>query len=358
MNPRILFAAALALAACAPEFDPASQVGGLRVLAIRAEPPEIAPAPPAGGATEAPDRAALTALVLRPEWAGGGGSSATVVYLACVPVPGDPRPSPCVELASLRDPTAALAQAAAASCEAVPAGADPGVVLAGFEACGRGGCAPATLADGTPLPAPELALPADYGFEALPAGAPELILGLQAVVLAFALDATPDELAEGVAGESCPPASLAARLSELWGVREHVLATKRVRIRGPEAPDAPNRNPAIDGIAAGGSALAAGVPAALAAGTHALTPVLPKDADELHEPYTKRDAAGAPLEAGREEWVYSWFSTAGELEDLRTRSAEAQEWRIGGGTTALLAAVVRDLRGGTAWAVREVAVDP
>lgn len=59
-RPRRWFAAALAAAAgalaCQPEFPPKSELAGLRVLAIRAEPPEIAP-----GATSQ-----LTALAVDP----------------------------------------------------------------------------------------------------------------------------------------------------------------------------------------------------------------------------------------------------------------------------------------------------
>ena len=79
------------------------------------------------------------------------------------------------------------------------------------------------------------------------------------------------------------------------------------------------------------------------------------------EPYTKLDAYGVPIESATEEWVYSWFSNAGELDQLHTRGAEADAWVVGAlapGARAKVAVVVRDLRGGTAWAVRDVAVAP
>jgi hypothetical protein len=351
---------ALALAACTPDFDPASKLDGLRVLAVRAEPPEIAPAP-ADGTPAAPDRAALTSLVLRSDFAADPARTTTVLYVACVPEPGDATPSPCVALASLRDPTALVAQAAQASCAPAIGDAPPPIAFAGVEACQAGACAPATLAGGPSLPAPELILPPDHraGFDALPPGAPDRILGTQAVVLAFALDATPDELAAG-ADTACPTRAVAAKLSALWGARGHVLSTKRVRIRGPEAPDAPNRNPVMEGIAAGGAALDPAITTTLAPGTLSLTPVLPAGADALHEPYTELDAAGAPLESTREDWITSWFSSAGELDELHTRGATADEWTLYGspGARALVAAVVRDLRGGVAWAVRDVRVRP
>jgi hypothetical protein len=357
-TPIRLAAAALALAACTPDFDPASQVDKLRVLAVRADPPEIAPAP-AAGTPAAPDHAALTSFVVRADFAADPSRRTTVAYLACIPVPGDPTPSPCVVLASLRDPTAVLADAAQASCAVPPpAGAPAPIAFAGFEVCDRNGCGAVQLG-GTTLPTPEVRVPPGYAFDALAPGAPERILGVEAIALAFALDATPEELGDGSPG-GCPTASVARRLSELWGTREHVLSTKRVQIRGPEAPDAPNQNPAIDGIAADGTALASSAPAQLAAGTLQLTPVLPGDAAGTPEAYTKLDAAGAPIEAAVEEWVYSWFSTAGELHDLHTRGGAAEEWKVaagGGRVRALVAAVVRDLRGGVAWTLREVAVD-
>jgi hypothetical protein len=348
-KPALVAAAAVALAACNPDFDPASQVDGLRVLAVQAEPPEIGPTPAEGGA-------ALTSLVLRPDWTSDATRETTILYLACTPTPGDPTPSPCVLLASLRDPTMVLADAAQATCDAAPAAGPQPIAFAGAEVCDRSGCAPAVLPGGAALPAPELALPEGYGFDALPAGAPERILGVEAAVLAFALDATVEELAADAG--ACPLASIATRLSELWTARQHVLSVKRVQIRGPEAPDLPNRNPAIDGIQAGSTELVADGATPVAAGVVALTPFLSAEAAALVDEYTELDVTGAPLGHEVEEWVYSWFSTAGELEDLHTRGTAQEEWTVAAGETALVAAVVRDLRGGVAWQVREVAVGP
>src|SRR6266545_3181326 len=308
----LLAAAALALSACTPDFAPASMVDKLRLLAIQAEPPEIEPA---DVGTAAPDRATLTSLVLRADLDAESARTTTVVHLACVPVPGSPAPLPCVMLATLRDPAAAIAAGAQQACSA-GAGAD----------------------SGAPWPAIELA-------------------GVQAVVLAFALEATPDELVAGV-GTSCPAGDVAANLARLWPAREHVLSTKRVQIRGPDAPDEPNRNPKLDGIRAGSTDLLdPGIVTTLVSGEISLTAV-PVGEPEL---YTKLDAAGVPIESAREEWVYSWFSTAGELDALHTRGGEADAWTVAAGapgTRAVVVAVVRDLRGGTAWAVRDVVVAP
>ncbi len=359
---KTLLAAALALAACTPDFEPASKVDRLRVLAVRAEHPEI---DPAGAA--APDATSLGALVVRADFASDPARATTVVYVACVPAPGDPAPTPCVALASLRDPTAALASAAEASCSAPPApGSAPPIAFAGVEACDAVGspCTQVQLADGTPLPTPAIALPAGYGFDALPAGSRDRIIGVQAVSLAFALDATPAEIVEGATG-ACPLASVAARFSSLWSSREHVLSVKRIQIRGPEAPDdVANVNPAVDGIAASGTPLAPSPPTALPASDVDLTPVLSSASEALVQTYWKLDGDGVAIELATEDWVYSWFGTAGEMEDLHTRDPAAERWKLtaadagSSGRGALVAAVVRDLRGGVAWTVREVWLQP
>jgi hypothetical protein len=364
MDRKLLLFAALALAACTPDFDPASKVDRLRVLAIRADPPEIEPAP-AVGAPAAPDRAALTSFVLRPDFDSDPGRRTTIIYLACTPTPGDPTPTPCAAFAALSDPTALLAEAASGSCGSMAGGAAPpaAIGLVGIEVCQAGACQPASVVvGGTPvtLPPPVLAIPPGYGFDGLPPGSPDRILGAQAQVLAFALDATPEELVPDPGG-SCPSGDAAARLAQLWPEREHVLATKTVRIRGPGAPDPPNRNPAIDGIAAGGAPLASGSSVtSLPAGTWPLRPVLSPETVALQEIYTRLDAAGVPIERAPEDWVYSWFATAGEIDKLHTREPAPDDWKIrpgdaaGSGDRALVAAVVRDLRGGTAWVLREV----
>lgn len=362
-RPTIPFLALLALAACTPEFDPASRVEKLRVLAVQADPPEIAPAP-LSGTPAAPDRATLTSLVVRADFAAAPGRETTVVYLACVPTPGDPAPSPCVLLDGLGDPAVVLGAAARRSCGAAAPAGTPVVAFAGVEVCRAPAapswrtCGPAATSGGLALPSPQLALPPGFGFDALPPGAPERILGVQAVVLAFALDATPDELAAGTG--ACPEEVLATRLAALWAERDHVLAVKRVSIRGPEAPDPPNENPAVEGIAAGGVPLDPTAPASLPAPSVVLAPIPPATADALHQPYTELDAAGAVVRTAREEWVYSWFGTAGEVKDLHTRDGGAEEWDLSSAAAgpALVAAVVRDLRGGVAWTWAEVTIAP
>lgn len=345
-----LLAAALAVTACAPEFPPASLVDKLRVVAIQAEPPEI---DPSGVAT-------LTSLVLRPDYATSPARTTTIVHLACVPVPGSPDPTPCVALANLVDPAAEIAARAGEACAPPPAGAPvppwAPIDLVGIEACTAAGCAPARIG-GLPVLPPRLTAPAGLAGRLAAAG-PERVFGVQAVVLSFALDATPDELVAGVG--TCPAADLGANLAALWDRREHVLSLKRVVIRGPDPVDAAaNRNPAVDGILAGATTLDPSVATTLAPGEYGLAPIRAAGPAGQPEVYTRVDAAGVPYETATEEWVYSWFATQGELKKLHTRSESATDtWKFGARGPVRVVVVVRDLRGGTAWAVRDVVFGP
>jgi hypothetical protein len=364
---RILLAAALALAACSPKFDPASKIEKLRVVAVRADPPEI---DPAGVQT-----ADLTSLVLRADYLTTTRAT-TVVHLACVPAPGSEDPTPCVMLSNLSDPAVKIAAVARLACAqgaavgpAASAGPWPAIGLAGFEVCVDAVCGPAAVAGAPPA---RVTLPAAFTFSPpQPAGlvTPDdiaawqqrvvvaRILGVQAVDLAFALDATPDELVAGV-GTACPSGDVADRLAALWAEREHVLSVKRVPIRGPESPNPANRNPAVGGVEATGAPLDPVTSSTVAAGKLLLTPVLPAGPAGEPEVYTRLDAEGRAIDVEPEEWVYSWFSTAGELKDLHTRSTtNPDEWTVFTRGPARVAVVVRDLRGGTAWTVRDVVVE-
>jgi hypothetical protein len=371
MRRLIIAVAALAAAACSPEFDPASKIEKLRVLAIQAEPPEI---DPAGIQT-----AALTSLVVRADYLTTTRTT-TVLHLACVPVPGDAFPTFCEQLSNLADPAVRVAELARKACAPDPTGATTTEVaaaaaraptLAGVEVCTAGVCGPATLL-GTPLPAARIAVPAGFTFS--PAAPADLagaqltaweqrvkvarILGVQAVDLSFAVDATPDELFSGLGATGCVAGDLADRLAALWATREHVLSVKRVAIRGPESPNAANRNPSVGGIAAGAVTLDPAVATSLDAGKIELSPVLPAGAAGEPETYVDLDASGAYVETKTEEWVYSWFSTAGKLKDLHTRSTRVKpdEWTDWDAGPAKVVVVVRDRRGGTSWAVRDVVI--
>jgi hypothetical protein len=135
---------------------------------------------------------------------------------------------------------------------------------------------------------------------------------------------------------------------------------KRLRVRGPDATDVPNTNPPLAGLAFDGAALPppGATPAAIASGEADLLPLFPGDPDALRERYTRRDTSGAAIEEKLEEWAFSWFATAGELEDLRTNEPDEPEPFTPVPGRALVYAVARDLRGGTSWAIGEVAVAP
>ena len=131
----------------------------------------------------------------------------------------------------------------------------------------------------------------------------------------------------------------------------------------------PNRNPEIAGIARGGEALAS-TPNAIAqfapGERPALTAVHTAEPSSLFQAYSKYDAAGQRIESLQERWTYSWFTSAGSFEKAHTKAEEDEAvWAVPGGASgeslpesgkARLYAVVRDLRGGMAWVVREVRV--
>jgi hypothetical protein len=350
--------AALALGACTPDFDPASQVDKLRVAAVKATPPEIDP----DGVSSAPDRASLETLVLRPDFDAAAVPTTTIVHLACLPEPGNPLATACQTFESLRDLGALAGAVASTACAPDPDSATTvgAPFLVGVEACASWSCGAAS-AGGAALRRAELVAPPGY-FDALAAADPgfpgdptasDLIVGVQAVVLSFAIDATPDELVQG-AVTTCAEADLVAGLARLWPERQHVLATKRVHVRGPASREGdPNLNPEIDALVAGATTLVE-PETTLAGGTVNLRPRFTEASRQL---YSELDASGAVIETLREEWVYSWFATAGEIDELHTRGGEHDAWTVSGkaaGRPALVAAVVRDLRGGTGWAVRRV----
>jgi len=368
MKRPIPLAAAALLAACSPTFDPASRIEKLRVLAVRAEPPDLAPA----SYGVASDVASLGALVAHPGFVSDPSRRAVVLHLACTPTPGDPSPTPCTLTETLADPAALLAGAdLAAACAAPGLGAPGAVTFAGVESCGLSGCEPVSVlldpsdtASAVAFPSPAYALPTGFDLALLPPGLPERVIGVEVVVLALALDAGPAALAPGqpVADACAALAAALARFRAEWPAREHVAAIKRIRVRGPDALSPPNRNPVASGIALGGATLPAPgtAPAAVAPGSEAdLAPVFPGDPAPLHERYVECDAAGFPIETKTEEWVYSWFTTAGDLEDLHTRDGgDPERFTAPTSGRAVLYAVARDLRGGVAWASGTVEVAP
>lgn len=365
VHPTLPLLLLVAAAGCAPDFDPASEISGLRVLAVRAEPPELAPADDGS----APAGAAIDALLAHPLQAADPSRRATVLHLACTPAPGDAGASPCARLDALADPAALLSAAdLTEACAAPGRGRVGALTLAGFGACGPLGCGPAAVrrdpgdpASEVALPEGAYALPPDLSLAALPAGAPERVLGLEVTVVTLALDAAPAELAPATAApDACAAlAEVAGRFLAEWELRAHVTALKRIRVRGPEALSPPNANPAISAIRLGGVELPppGGAPAAVPGGAEQdLLPVLPGDPEALREEYVYADSAGRPIETRREDWAFSWFATAGEIDRLVTHgAAEADRYAPPGAGPALVWSVVRDLRGGVAWSAGALA---
>ncbi|WP_373047411.1 hypothetical protein [Vulgatibacter sp.] len=400
-----LLAAALLLTACGEQFDPPSYVNKLRLLAIRADAPEIeTPARGEDGTPldpqpegRAPDRTTITSLIADPLQIDDAAREAVVVYLACTPEPGSLEAGICSLVETYADPTQLpeLLQQGGGACGG-GGGTPPGVFgqgitggisFAGFERCDQElGCRPVeTTVGGTPVtfPAPTYVLPEDFDLEALPAGHPQRTNGVQVLTIAIAVVATPAELLDGAdPADACAFADrVSANLGRLLESRERITAIKRVQVRGPDNGDEVNVNPVIEGFSANGTPL----PAELAEPVQAearfapakkakLLPALPLGGDgqpltdeAVYQPYTRYDAEGEFLREEREAWLWSWFTTGGQFEQDRTRALdEAQEWTAPGDDAdypvpahrrVFLYSVVRDARGGIAWAKREVRID-
>jgi hypothetical protein len=296
-----------------------------------------------------------------------------VLHVTCTPEPGNPAATACARLSTLADPAALLGEGLAdpaRACAAPGVGQVNGITFTGVEACGLSGCGPVTVpldpaSPGTTVtfPAPRYQVPADLSFAAFPAGAPERVVGVEAVDLALALDVDPEALAPPAAvADGCAAlAAFAARFEEEWPRAARVAALKRIVIRGPEARSSANQNPAISGVTLDGAVLPAPAPdpgsggAAVTRGVKTkLLPALPAPFETLRETYTRVDSTGAPIETKQEDWAFSWFSTGGDLKDDHTTAPDEQEEYDPGAGHALVWTVVRDLRGGTAWTVAEV----
>ncbi len=347
-------AAALALAACGDEFDPASRVDGLRVLGVRAEPPEIA-LPEIGAGHGLPPGAALSALVADPDQVTEPGRAASVVYLSCTEDPLAPYAGVCTSFDSFRD-VPALARAALPPGEPLGRGEVGHVTLSGLEGCVHGEpCAPPVG-----VPEPAYVMPPELRLDLLPAGMPQRILGMEVIVVAVAIAASPVELLAGGGIAGVP-----GRLAELFEEREHVVAVKRLQVRGPDAPDEPNRNPIVRGLAVDGAELPLEPeegPVLARKARVDLSAVLPPGADQLFQRYTDLDAFGDPIGPAVEEWVYSFFATAGDLDRVHTRdAAETNEYtapdEAPAGGEAVFYLVVRDHRGGADWLQRRVRIE-
>jgi hypothetical protein len=334
-------------------------VVGLRVLAVKAEPSELAP--PGDGS--APDRATLGTLIAHPDLAADAARRVTVLHVGCTPSPDPSVPSLCTAISELASPQDLLAFVdLEAACTDPGLGSPGAITFSGLESCGQAGCEPFAVrrdpgdaGSTVELPTPAYQLPAALDLSVLPDGHPTRVLGLEAVDLALALDAAPAELAPIAAVTTgCQAlAAVAARFGEAWEARPHVAALKRIRVRGPDAVNDPNQNPAVLGIALAGSPLPAlgEAPAAVTGGAKlGLLPLHPGNPDDLRERYVEVDAEGVPVRELTEEWTWAWFTSAGELEDPYTRDPEeAAELTAPRTGRAAVWLVLRDLRGGVAW---------
>jgi hypothetical protein len=361
--------ALLAVAACAPEFTGPQNVKGLRLLAIQSEPPELGATADAGDPDWPPPSSAIRSLVGHPGFAEDGATRAIVLHLACTPRPGDLAGSACTQFANLSDPTQLFELLhVATACTDPGLGVVDAVTFSGVEACDRTGCAPFSvlLDPGDPssaaaMPAPSYTLPAEFSFAGLAPEDPQRVVGLDVVDVALVIEATPAELAPAAA---VPDACLALQairdnLEALWPIRPNLAAVKWLHVRGPGMPveSPPNHNPPPPEITLDGARLPApgGTPAPATAGAwQHLLPRLPGEFEALRERYQRFDTNGHLIDTRDEEWAYSWFTTAGELDRSRTHASDeenALKVETGG---AVLWLVVRDVRGGTSWWAAEI----
>jgi hypothetical protein len=363
--------AVLALSAgCATQFDGPEKVKGLRVLAVQAEPPEIGAAADGSGPSWPAASASIRTLVGHPAFAQDGDVHAIVLHLGCTAAPGQVAGTVCTQLSELSQPSDLLAfLSAATACTAPGLGVAGAITFSGLEACSRDGCGPlsvpldpADAASTVSLASPTYALPADYSLAALPSSSTQRVLGADVVDLALALEAAPADVAPTAAvADACGAlAAVLGRFQAAWSARPHLAALKWLHVRGPDMPAAspPNHNPVVSGITLAGAPLPApgGTPLAAQVGKKQdLLPALPGAFDTLRETYQRFDTDARYVDTRQEDWAYSWFVTAGDVDHSHTQSFdEANPLDPGAGTTVVWL-VVRDLRGGMAWTAGELA---
>lgn len=367
----------LALVGCGEEFPPASQIDGLRLLAIRAEDPELVPQ--AEG--ETPARTTLRSLVADPAQLDDPSRRVTVLHIGCTPTPGSVEPGLCTALETLTSPNRMGQMLAAGGCFEEGAGGGHGkgdtIRVVGFESCTQtDGCGPAEVEiEGLPvtLPEPVYEVPEGFRMDLLPRGHPQRVNGIQAVIATVAVAASPQELIDGVeASDRCGFASgVGQNLSRLLEERERMTALKRIQLRGPDLEDELNVNPILPGLLANGQRLDAPQAAVSTGGRVRFLPVAPTDEEgQLVAPQTfsRFDSEGTFVRTETEGWLWSWYATGGEFEDLRTRALDKPaEWTsptgskkspIPGHRRIFVYSVMRDARGGIDWVVRELLLEP
>jgi hypothetical protein len=291
----------LLLWACTPNWNPASVIDSLRVIGVRAEPPEIRPG----------QSAVLQQLLIEPN-----GKKTTTLWLGCDPDPFNEGRGACTDVNELTDPSTLV------NTSALPGG----VKLIGFN--------------------DQVTYSTDaHLFDVLDAGDPRRITGTVGLVVSIA-----------VAEEVSPTATsqelkaLADRVRS--GQTESQLTLFRVSVS--ESPN-PNHNPVAD-------QLTVNVP--LAPGQTALVePVTPAALDlTAHdlEMYDEQTPSG--VQHLTEHIIAAWYTNAGRfIQDRVELYGDVKSYLTGPGDDpqtdpvppdhrGTLWAVIRDSRGGQAWA--------
>ncbi len=309
--PAALLSCTLALAAagCASDFEKQSQVTKLRVLGVQAEPAELLLTPDGGL-----PRTTLTALAVEPS-----GAAITTRFSICLQqgtlpapdlaCPGDagvdlPGAGPLAARLDLTDPNLQAAAAVFLSSSAADGGSDGGLE--------------ALLAQGVPVL---------YGFE------------LRAP-------------AYGNVDGGPPP-------TDGFDV-QRLLGLGTVTLRTAPAGSAPNQNPRLRALSAGGVELKADGSSTLKAGVKVT--LLPLPESDAKEP-TNTTSAGV------ESLNFSFYATGGDLDALRSTDTTATgqpgissvDYTPPAQPTAKpvrLWVVVRDGRGGLGWLERSFTVVP
>ncbi len=309
--PAALLSCALALTAagCASDFEKQSQVTRLRVFGVQAEPAELLLTPDGGL-----PRTTLTAFAVEPSGAVITTRMAICLQQGGLPAPdiacpGDagidlPDAGPLAAKLDLADPNLQAAAATFLGAGAADGGSDGGLE--------------ALLAKGVPLL---------YGFELrAPAGG------------------NPD---------GGPPPTEGFDVQRLIGIGT-------VTLRTAEAGAAPNQNPRLRALSAGGAELKADGGSTLKAGVKVT--LLPLPESDAKEPTSTTSA-------GVESLNFSFYATDGDLEALRSTDTTATgqpgissvDYTPPAQPTAKpvrLWVVVRDGRGGLGWLERRFTVVP
>ncbi|MBI5547627.1 MAG: hypothetical protein HY901_27405 [Deltaproteobacteria bacterium] len=300
--PALAFTLLLLGAGCTDPWPLVTNVDGLRLLAIRAEPPDLAP----GQSTQ------LDALVVDPR---EPGRTNTVLWFACDPDPSQLDQTPCADYTTLQDTSGG------------EIGADPQTLPEGVRFLGA--TSPAAAAPVTYLSRADL-------FAQLTPDDPRRARGVLAVVLALAIAAP-------------PPTSLTELGALLEKVKtkevESLLGIKRIRISETTTP---NHNPRLQGVKVGERLWSPGLrPAKVHPGVS--VPLVGVAQPGTVETFEELDADGHLVEK-QEKLFVSWFSTVGELRFPRNLEGEDGDQRQELSTPFVLQHVPEDRRA-TLWAV-------